>query len=131
MQSLTTHGERISRLKELEPAMRDAKAALSDLFAIINQTFLKAEFRARMHREAGIFSVRLMWRKSLSTFELTGEAGREFLATMPRSHRQQLLKLEQRRCRLNHEYYVLFAERRSLRKQHHKQQVVSEILKNE
>ena len=128
MKRLNTHGDRVTRLKELEPAMRDVKAELTELVVIINQTFPEAEFRARMNLEVGVFSVRLRWRKGQCTFELTGESGRAFLETMPRSHRQTLLKIEHRRLQLNHEYYLLFAERRSLRKQQGKQQVVAELL---
>lgn len=75
-------------------------------------------FRARLHRVGGRFAVRMEWNDGRSSFQLVSERGLRLLRALDPVSQEALIGFERRREWLNHQYRVLFAERRSLRQLH-------------
>lgn len=144
---LQKHGERVTRLKEIDSDLARVRDRMNQLVASINELLREVVHRgpdgmtrgfwttcrARIQVYAGVVSVRFsvgreMSRKLTTRSNLVEDrndgAGLQWIVHVEDEKKMPLLKLDQERRILNHQYRTLFAERKSLRQLHGEEQVV-------
>ncbi len=124
--SLHNETTRSTRLRKIDHDLARTGKRMRELAKAINLTWGTGVFRVRTHIVAGVLSLRFYWRddvenifpgeKSRSSFELTSKVGLQLLESQDDESRARLISLARKAGLLNHQYRVLFCERRSLRK---------------
>ena len=143
---LRKHGTRVKRLKELDNALAGVREKMQLLVGEINQQLgrpagagrpvgtaglRRASCRARMHVYGGVMTIRYdvtqdgkpTTRSGLVNSGPDG-AGLSWIVEIGEERQTALLALDQARRILNHQYRLLFAERRSLRQLHQEEKAI-------
>lgn len=124
--SLHNETTRTARVRKIDQDLSLTGRRMRDLAGVVNLAWGDGMFRARTHVVAGVLSLRFYWRdgvedtypaaSSRSSFELESEAGIQLLESLEPKSCVRLISLARKAGLLNHQYRVLFHERRSLRR---------------